>query len=410
MRVVGFAVRASAFAAVCAAAALFAGPIPGANAGGSGAVAFTSTTKRAAANATDFTVQVNAQGITTLANCYADPTIVASGSGASVTFGGSTVTDSSKSFTTNALAGKPVAVSGQLVQSGFAPAYTLTTVADASASYAVDALVGFRITAKDVRGSGAGVTYTSTVITDPSKALVPNSLNGLGVLAQWGGVSTSFGTVQSNTATTITLTVAGWVGNGTPAAGATYTVSTAAQSSGIIVSNTATVITIAGVWAPSTPKNNVSYSIDVPAAKITNTGGAVTYTRRDTGSSGTTYATMTLTDSSKTWAANEFAGATVTSGANTAIVASNTATALTLSAAWSPATPAANDAYVISGSMNDSSQAFGANAFTGLSIVGVLPGSSGSGGTVSFGSVSGVGGTVTYGSSTTVVSSESVKA
>lgn len=396
MRVVGFAVRASALAAVCGAAALFSGPVPGANAGGSGTVAFSATVKRAATNAPDFTVQVNAQAITTLANCYADPTIIASGSGASVTFGGSTLTDSSKSFGANALAGKPVAVSGQLLQSGFAPTYTLTTITDASAAYAVNLLAGLKVVAKDVRGA-TGVTYTSTVITDNSKALVPNSLNGLGVLAQWGGFSTSFGTVQSNTATTITLTVAGWVGNGTPAAGATYTVSTLAQSAGVIVSNTATVITIAGVWSPSTPNNHVSYSIDVPAAKITNSGGAVTYTRRDTGSSGTTYAAMTLTDSSKTWAANEFAAAIVTSGANTAMVASNTGTALTLSAAWSPATPSANDAYVISGSMDDSSQSFGASAFTGLSIVSVLPASSGGGANVSYGSIANpTGANVTY--------------
>ena len=361
MRVVGLAVKAFAAAGACAAAALlFSGSVPSVDAGGSGTVAFTAVSKRAAVNANDFSVELDAKSITTLSNCYADPSIIASGSGGAVTFGGSTLTDSSKSFTTNTLAGKPVAVSGQLIQSGFAPTYSLTTVTDTSASYAVNSLAGLTIVAEDVRGA-TGVTYTSTVITDISKALVPNSLNGLGVLAQWGGFNTSVGTVLSNTATTIMLSGA-WVGNGTPAAGATYTVSTLAQSTGVIVSNTATVITIAGVWSPSTPNNDVSYSIDVPAAEITNSGGTVTYTPRDTGSSGTAYTSTTMTDSSKAWVANQFAGATVTSGANSAIVASNTATVVTLTAPWSPATPSANAAYVVSGSMNDSSQSFGANA------------------------------------------------
>jgi hypothetical protein len=374
-----------------------------AHATGSGTVGFVDagslpiSTLQVEATPRNFTVKLGAQSIQTTSNCYADPSIIASGSGASVTFGGSTLTHSG--FTTNALAGKPVAVSGQLTQSGFAPTYTLTTVTD-PAGYADNSLAGLTIVAEDVRGSGATVTYTGTggtIITDTSKTLVASSLNGLGVLAQWGGFSTSVGTVLSNTANTITLTAAGWVGNGIPTAGATYTVATAAQSTGIIVSNTASVITIAGVWSPSTPKNNVSYSINVPAAKITNSGGSVTYTRRDTGATGTIYTGTTLTDGLKQWTSNEFVGAIVTSGANSATVASNTATVLTLSA-WSPATPSANAAYVIAGSMNDSSKSFGANGFTGLSIVGVRPGSSGTG--TSYGSFANSGASVSYGAST----------
>ena len=104
MRFVGFALKGCAVAAVCAAAGLLmAGDTPLARAGGSGNV--TIPTTRAAWNATDFTVTLSADSITTLSNCYTDPTIIASGSGSPVTFGASSLTDTSKAFVTNALAG-----------------------------------------------------------------------------------------------------------------------------------------------------------------------------------------------------------------------------------------------------------------------------------------------------------------
>lgn len=58
------------------------------------------------------------------------------------------------------------------------------------------------------------------------------------------------------------------------------------------------------------------------------------------------YGATTLTDTGKAWQTNQFAGLKVVSGANSATIASNTATVLTVGA-WSPTTPTAADAYQI---------------------------------------------------------------
>src|SRR5207245_10371309 len=91
----------------------------------------------------------------------------------------------------------------------------------------------------------------------------------------------------------------------------------------------------------------------------THTGnGSVTYfftlattraTTNDTGSGATvTYTANTLTDTSKTWTANQWANATVMAATlPPATVASNTATTLTLTPNWAP-TPANGTAYTIS--------------------------------------------------------------
>jgi hypothetical protein len=76
-----------------------------------------------------------------------------------------------------------------------------------------------------------------------------------------------------------------------------------------------------------------------------NSGAAVTYTQRGRRSRGT------LVDASKAWTTNQWAGAVVTVTLNnsteTAIVASNTADTLTMSANWNP-TPSPGNAYVVS--------------------------------------------------------------
>lgn len=78
------------------------------------------------------------------------------------------------------------------------------------------------------------------------------------------------------------------------------------------------------------------------AATSTNTGGTVTY------------AALTLTDSAAAWVVNSQLGKTVTVGALTAVVRSNTATVLTLfparpngTTAWTTGTPAAGTAYTL---------------------------------------------------------------
>lgn len=71
-------------------------------------------------------------------------------------------------------------------------------------------------------------------------------------------------------------------------------------------------------------------------------------TAGDSGSGGTvTYGATTLTDTGKAWVVNQWVGLVVTSGANTGTVLSNTATVITLVAAWAPGTPIAGAAYTI---------------------------------------------------------------
>lgn len=73
----------------------------------------------------------------------------------------------------------------------------------------------------------------------------------------------------------------------------------------------------------------------------------------DSGTGGpVTYGALTVTDTGKAWVVNSQVGKTVTVGAQTAVVASNTATVLTLwpyhangATAWSAGTPAAGTAY-----------------------------------------------------------------
>src|SRR5215471_15888118 len=67
----------------------------------------------------------------------------------------------------------------------------------------------------------------------------------------------------------------------------------------------------------------------------------------DSGSGGTvSYGATTLTDSSKSWQPSIWIGRRVTVGAQSRVVADNTATTLTLNSAWSP-TPSAGSAYTL---------------------------------------------------------------
>jgi len=59
------------------------------------------------------------------------------------------------------------------------------------------------------------------------------------------------------------------------------------------------------------------------------------------------YGQNTLTDTSATWTTNQWQGDTVTAGSSTGVVASNTATILTLNSAWTTSTPTDGTAYSI---------------------------------------------------------------
>ena len=98
-----------------------------------------------------------------------------------------------------------------------------------------------------------------------------------------------------------------------------------------------------------------------------NSGGTVTYQAGDSNSGATvSYTANTLTDTAKTWTFNQWANVLVTVGSVTGVVASNTATVITLTANWS-STPAAQAAYVISASLKDTAKTWTANQWVGQS-------------------------------------------
>jgi hypothetical protein len=66
-----------------------------------------------------------------------------------------------------------------------------------------------------------------------------------------------------------------------------------------------------------------------------------------TSSTSTTFTATTATDSAANYTANQFAGQTITDGANSGTVLSNTTNTLTLSGSWSPGTPANGTTFTI---------------------------------------------------------------
>jgi hypothetical protein len=71
----------------------------------------------------------------------------------------------------------------------------------------------------------------------------------------------------------------------------------------------------------------------------------------------TTYTATTATDPLAAWATNQFAGDTVTAGASSGVVASNTATVLTV-ASWSSGTPSSGTAFTIAAALTATSEPF----------------------------------------------------
>jgi hypothetical protein len=105
------------------------------------------------------------------------------------------------------------------------------------------------------------------------------------------------------------------------------TLTNGAQEAGFVAGNTATRLTMNAAWA-ATPAGGNAYSV-----------------------SRIGYTSTTLVDASKSWAANQWAGAVVTvtlsnNSTETDTVASNTANTLTMSAPWA-ITPSAGNAYVV---------------------------------------------------------------
>jgi hypothetical protein len=181
--------------------------------------------------------------------------------------------------------------------------------------------------AVDISGNSGVLTNTD--------ASTPNSTDGDSggpVDSDSGGLTSSngdSGTVSSAAAKTLTDMSKAWTAG--QWVGATVSVTEGNKTVlGSVTGNTATTLTVAANWS-KTPSSGDAYVI---------TPSTVSYTA------------TTLTDTSKNWAANQWAGYAVTvipsGGAQeTDTVKSNTATTLTMNAAWGT-TPSAGNAYVIS--------------------------------------------------------------
>jgi len=135
---------------------------------------------------------------------------------------------------------------------------------------------------------------------------------------------------------TFTDTNQNWVTNqfGAAGAGEAYGVMTDSGQYNVVSSNTATVATNKSNWA-STPGAGAGYVILGVAEQ--NQGATVSYAAGPANA---------LVDTGKTWIVNQWRGRWVYVANQVRQVVSNTATQLTLDAAWS-ATPAAQQAYFI---------------------------------------------------------------
>jgi sugar lactone lactonase YvrE len=211
--------------------------------------------------------------------------------------------------------------------------------------------------------TGTGVTYTATVLTDPAISYAANSLAGRHVTA-----GASRGTVLSNSGTTIT--VSAWT-IGTPATGTPYTLDGACLNS-----PRGLALNAAGDLFISDALNNRVRRVDHTTNLISTYAGTGTtgfcgetvptqatsaciYHPRGlklnelrSSGAGVTYPANTVTDASKALGVNSLAGRTVTSGAHTGTVQSNTATVITLTVAgWTGGTPTDGSAYSVSGDL-----------------------------------------------------------
>jgi hypothetical protein len=203
-------------------------------------------------------------------------------------------------------------------------------------------------------GSGNSVGYTATTLTDTSKTWTPGQWVNAVVMAQ---NSTETDIVASNTATTLTMNTP-WTAR--PANKSAYAVSskigyssntlvdtsknwTAGQLAGLVV----TVTPLGGATETDIVASNTATTLTMssPWSVIPSAGNGYVISKIG-------YTSNTLVDGSKNWATNQWAGFVVTvtplgGATETDVVASNTATTLTMSSPWS-VLPSAGNGYVIS--------------------------------------------------------------
>jgi hypothetical protein len=154
-------------------------------------------------------------------------------------------------------------------------------------------------------GRGGTVTYAAGTLTDTNQNWVVNIFGAAGFGVAFGVIATDV---------------------------------TGGGQYNVIASNTATVLTLKSNWA-TTPGAGAPYSIIGVADQ--NQGATVSYAAGPANA---------LVDTGKAWTANQWRGRYVMVANQLRLIVSNTATQLTLDAAWS-ATPAAQQAYFISDPM-----------------------------------------------------------
>lgn len=209
---------------------------------------------------------------------------------------------------------------GSFTESGTATsaatASGISTLTDSTKTWGVNAKIGGTLTITG--GTGAGQVRT----------LVSNTATVLTTAAIWGttpDATTTYllteqgTTLGTSTTTTLKDTSRTWPVNSRVGWVVTLTSGTAANQQAIVVSNLSDTLTVTPAWA----------FVPLP-------GTAYTLQEQGTASAGSS---TTMTDSSRAWAVNSKTGWGVTIVAGTGAgqartIASNTATALTVSVAW----------------------------------------------------------------------------
>jgi uncharacterized cupin superfamily protein len=190
------------------------------------------------------------------------------------------------------------------------------------------------------------IEFDSSVIGEkstPSTFVVTNTRapNSLPVIAYTGYAALVSGTATAGSSTTLTDSGKSWTTNEQAGRLVRITGGTGSGQTRTIISNTATVLTVAAAWTV-TPDATSVYSIWYSFAN----------TNLDTGTA-TAGGATTLTDSAKAWVTDGFVGRNVRINSGTGIgqtrrITANTATALTVSSAWS-VNPDATSVYAILG-------------------------------------------------------------
>lgn len=247
--------------------------------------------------------------------------------------------------------------------------------------------------------AGSGTLSTNTVTVDGA-AWIANIYAGASVTLTASNGANYTGTIASNTSGAFTVTGSSWSPSA-PANG-TYsfefsvrhwkdhpakvspgygfrapsnepqpcTVSTVGQvynlPRGRLTTGYHGIQYIAGSISPTINATGVARMSAGQAGQATAVGTAGTTASLPTGTSTATSAT-TLTDAGRAWITNQWTGAKITADGKSAIVASNTATQITV-ASWTGGTPASTSAYVIH-ALYDATQTWSTDEWAGAKVV-----------------------------------------